>query len=82
MVTDKMLRASAKRIRPSQAGETIAVSLTVTCEECGERFGIAHGLEAEELARATRHAKWLTEQFTWDHIQENKHKGSITLPAL
>jgi len=82
VVTDRPLRSSAKRIRRSQAGLAAPWQMMVKCEQCGEEFGIAHGPAAAELAVAARQAKWLAEQFVWDHIQENKHKGCINLPPL
>jgi Fe2+ or Zn2+ uptake regulation protein len=56
--------------------------VVTTCEECGERFEITHAPEPAAEALAHRQAKWLTQQFTWDHIQETRHRGTILLPPL
>ncbi len=74
---------SARRLRRSAADSSDPAShLVVTCDECGDRFDIAHAPNVVAVALATRQAKWLIDQFTWDHIQETKHKGSIKMPAL
>jgi hypothetical protein len=54
---------------------------TVTCDKCGARFAIGHRLSSQNVELATRQAAWLADQLVWDHIQENKHRGSICLPA-
>ncbi len=82
MVTDRSLRISAKRIRGAHLAEIPSIRMTVTCDQCGEKFGIAYSPEAAGVALVNRQAKWLTEHLVWDHIQENKHKGSILLPAV
>lgn len=53
----------------------------VECSECGESFAIGHDPACPDQALAERQAAWLQERFVWDHIQENKHRGSIVLPA-
>ena len=53
----------------------------VACEQCGDRFAISHDLNALDPELAERQAAWLAEQFVWDHIQETKHRSSVTLPA-
>lgn len=53
----------------------------VACNSCGERFEISHKAASQDAALAQRQAAWLQEQFVWDHIQEHKHRGSISLPA-
>ncbi len=72
---------SARRMRANRS-EPPAVRLTVTCEQCGQQFGIAHDPGVEALALANRQAIWLADRFVWDHIQESPHKGSIPLPPL
>jgi hypothetical protein len=72
---------SARRLRASHPA-LLRTGLTVTCEQCGQQFGIAHDPAPEALAVATRQAKWLADRFVWDHIQETRHKGSIPLPAV
>jgi hypothetical protein len=57
------------------------VMIVVVCSECGERFAISHEPASQDAALAGRQAAWLREIFTWDHIQETKHRGSITLPS-
>lgn len=54
---------------------------TVVCDECGERFALAHRLAFEDAGMAERQAVWLKDKFVWDHIQEQKHSGSIRLPG-
>jgi len=72
----------AKRVRQNSGGAPNLVEMsTVTCDQCGARFIIGHRLSFQNAELATRQAAWLGEQFVWDHIQENKHKGSIRLPA-
>ncbi len=56
--------------------------MTVVCEECGQNFQIMHPMPLRDEGLARRQAKWLAEQFVWDHIQESKHRASIELPAL
>ena len=73
----------AKRLRKNKesAPGTIVME-TVVCPQCGEQFAIGHKLALQDQALATRQATWLADQFVWDHIQENKHQGSIRLPGL
>jgi hypothetical protein len=52
----------------------------VECGQCGQRFSIGHNPAAPDAALAEKQATWLADRFVWDHIQENKHQGSITLP--
>lgn len=54
----------------------------IVCGECGMRFQITHRASASDAALAERQAAWLADQFVWDHIQDNKHRGSIDLPYL
>lgn len=82
MVIDKPLRLSAKRIRGNVPFAIAAIRMTVTCDQCGEKFAIAYSPEASGVALVNRQAKWLVDHLVWDHIQESKHKGSITLPAV
>lgn len=53
----------------------------VACNSCGERFEITHKAAFQDPVLAERQAAWLQDQFVWDHIQENKHRSSISLPA-
>lgn len=72
----------AKRVR--QGGERVSTLVemsTVTCDQCGARFAIGHRLFFQDVELATRQAAWLGERLVWDHIQENKHRGSLRLPA-
>jgi hypothetical protein len=74
---------TAKRLRNSVPIQTYSVTMTtVKCEQCGEKFAIAHRTELQDAPLATRQAAWLSEKFVWDHIQETKHTGSIRLPFL
>ena len=80
--------AVAKRVRQTSASPALTTSpaktqviKVVVCQQCGERFAIAHDLTALDPQLAERQAAWLADQFVWDHIQENKHRGSITLPG-
>jgi hypothetical protein len=74
---------NAKRVRQTQvpAPNNIAM-VTVTCEKCGHEYVIEHRAGLEDVALASRQAAWLAENFVWDHIQENRHSGSIRLPFL
>ena len=75
-------RGMAKRVRSSGESVPDVVEMsTVTCDQCGARFTIGHRLFFQDAELATRQAAWLGEQLVWDHIQENKHRGSIRLPA-
>lgn len=73
-------RITARRLRKQneQAGDC---ELIVVCPQCGERFSIAHEVPCANLDLAEKHTAWLLDRFVWDHIQENKHRGSILLPA-
>jgi len=80
--------AIAKRMRQSGAAPALGtqpartqVVKVVVCQQCGDRFAISHDLTALDPELAERQAAWLADQFVWDHIQENKHRGSVTLPA-
>jgi chorismate-pyruvate lyase len=72
----------AKRVRgTSESVPNLVEMSTVTCDQCGARFAIGHRLFFQDVELANRQAVWLGEQLVWDHIQENKHRGSIRLPA-
>ncbi|HEY6305672.1 MAG TPA: hypothetical protein VI488_04325 [Candidatus Angelobacter sp.] len=75
---------TAKRLRHLSvnppASRTLVMKVVV-CGQCGERFAIGHEPASSDPALAERQAIWLEEHFVWDHIQENKHRGSIALPA-
>jgi len=79
--------ATAKRLRQTSAPSADAPPLktqvikVVVCEQCGDKFAISHDLTTVNPELAERQATWLADQFVWDHIQENKHRSSITLPA-
>jgi hypothetical protein len=80
--------AVAKRMRQSSAvpasgappARTQVVKVVI-CQQCGDRFAINHDLTALDPELAERQAAWLADQFVWDHIQEDKHRSSVTLPA-
>lgn len=73
----------AKRMRSSHDPIAGTVTMqTVSCENCGFHYAIEHRAGSEDPALASRQAVWLAEHFVWDHIQENKHQGSIRLPFL
>jgi ribosomal protein L32 len=74
---------TAKRIRQNKEAATTktVVMNVVECSECGDRFAICHHLTAQDVTLAERQAVWLRDQFVWDHIQEDKHRSSIALPA-
>ena len=74
------LEATAKRLR-KQTGILPTSSLVVVCPQCGDRFSIAREVPCLDPALAERHAAWLQDQLVWDHIQENKHRGSVRLPT-
>jgi hypothetical protein len=57
------------------------VMVTVLCETCDARFAISHLPEFQNVGLAEKQAVWLKDRFVWDHIQEQKHSGSIRLPA-
>jgi hypothetical protein len=75
---------TARRLR--QKTETAAarnsiVMNVVVCPECGQRFAISHDPASQDPDLAQRQSAWLKDQFVWDHIQENKHRALIMLPA-
>ena len=73
---------TAKRIRKNhESPDNVTLMTTVTCESCGEQFAINHRPPFQDVALATRQAVWLADQLVWDHIQEHKHAGSVSLPA-
>ena len=73
----------AKRLRKNkESAPGTIVMKTVVCPQCGEQFAIGHKLALQDESLAARQATWLADQFVWDHIQENKHQGSIRLPGL
>jgi hypothetical protein len=80
---------TAKRLRQKITsvpdGVTIVpnnvVMMIVACDECGARFAILHRAPWQDSTLAEAQAVWLKDQFVWDHIQENKHSGSIRLPS-
>lgn len=80
---------TAKRMRHSVASAPDVVGIvpntivmtTVVCEQCGERFALAHRPAFQDAGLAARQAAWLRDRFVWDHIQEKRHSGSIALPA-
>jgi hypothetical protein len=74
------LAPTAKRLR-KQNGTLPSSALVVVCPQCSERFSIAREVPSPDPALAERHAAWLQDQLVWDHIQENKHRGSVRLPA-
>lgn len=53
----------------------------VVCSQCGQRFSISHDLISPDADLAERQVAWLLDRFIWDHIQESKHRATITLPA-
>ena len=79
----------AKRLRGHlrnvPTGTSIApnsvVMLTVSCDECGAQFALLHPLAAQDFGLAEKQAVWLKEHFVWEHLQENKHAGSVCLPS-
>jgi hypothetical protein len=77
------VKGTAKRLRQLSANtppsRTIVMKI-VACGQCGERFAIGHDPASPDPQLAERQAAWLEEQFVWDHIQESKHRGSISLP--
>ena len=80
--------ATAKRMRqtsavpaPGSPPARTQIVKVVVCQQCGDRFAISHDLAALDPELAERQAAWLADQFVWDHIQENKHRSSVTLPG-
>ena len=72
-------QSTAKRLRKHD-GAAMVSELVVVCLECGERFSIAKEVPCVDQPRVTRLTHWLLDKLVWDHIQENKHPGSILLP--
>lgn len=74
---------TARRLRNSveKAAARTVVMNVVVCGQCGQRFIISHDVISQDAALADRQMVWLLDHFVWDHIQENKHKAMITLPA-
>jgi hypothetical protein len=77
-------RDMAKRLRHTveSAPSRNVVMQIVECFQCGQRFAINHSPISQDAQLAEKQATWLKDRFVWDHIQENKHSGSITLPAV
>jgi hypothetical protein len=78
--------AIAKRMRQNSTGPAPGASPAqvinvVVCPQCGDRFAICQDLIGLDSQLVERQAAWLADQFVWDHIQENKHRSSITLPG-
>jgi hypothetical protein len=80
--------AVAKRVRqtnappaPTAPPAKTQVIKVVVCQQCADRFAISHDLTNLDPQLAERQAVWLADQWVWDHIQENKHRSSITLPG-
>jgi hypothetical protein len=72
----------AKRLRKNkESAPGTIVMTTVVCPQCGEQFAIGHKQALQDPGLASKQATWLEDQFVWDHIQENKHQGSIRLPG-
>jgi hypothetical protein len=77
-------RDTAKRLRrtgENSPGRAVVMTI-VECAQCGQRFAIGHHPTSQDAGLAAKQATWLQDRFVWDHIQENKHQGSITLPAV
>ncbi|HLJ27248.1 MAG TPA: hypothetical protein VKY85_11115 [Candidatus Angelobacter sp.] len=55
---------------------------TVVCDKCGQRFAIDRGTAFQNPELAKKQTSWVTDQLTWDHIQERKHHGTMDLPSL
>jgi hypothetical protein len=73
---------TAKRLRHNvQTVSNAVLMTTVVCDECGARFAITHIPSFQDVALAEKQVAWLKDKFVWDHIQENKHSGSILLPS-
>jgi hypothetical protein len=73
---------TAKRVRHSTEQKLdVVLMMIVTCVDCGNQFAIGHPPEIQDAELARRQANWLKDQFVWDHIQEQKHRASIRLPA-
>jgi hypothetical protein len=77
-------RDTARRLRRTGAnspGRAVVMTI-VECAQCGERYAIGHHPASQDAGLAVKQATWLQDRFVWDHIQESKHQGSITLPAV
>ena len=73
---------TARRLRRNAVGvPDCTVLTTVVCDDCGERFALVYRTAFEDVGMAERQAVWLKDKFVWDHIQEQKHSGSIRLPG-
>jgi hypothetical protein len=74
----------AKRVRNRMppGSPHFTVMSVVVCSDCGAEFQIGHRSNYQDRALADRQATWLADKFVWDHIQENKHPGSVDLPML
>ena len=79
MVTPALTKRTAKRLR-KQNEMCIGSELIVVCPQCGDRFSISREVPCLDPSVAKQHSEWLLDHFVWDHIQENKHRGSIALP--
>ncbi len=74
---------NAKRVRHTDLPSLqVTTMTTITCDKCGHEYAIQHRFGLEDTDLAARQAAWLADNFVWDHIQENKHQGSIRLPFL
>jgi len=74
---------TAKRLRQNRTAappKNVVLNI-VECSQCGDRFAISHDCDTQDPVLAERQSAWLREQFVWDHIQENKHRPTITLPT-
>jgi len=81
--TTPVSNGTARRLRhktENAAARTVVMSVVV-CPECGQRFAISHDPASQDALLAERQAAWLKDHFVWDHIQENKHRALIMLPA-
>ncbi|HYN16190.1 MAG TPA: hypothetical protein VES66_10440 [Terriglobales bacterium] len=73
---------TAKRLRKkTESAPGTVVMTTVVCYQCGAQFAIAHRSASQDQVLAERQAIWLADKFVWDHIQENNHQSSISLPG-
>jgi hypothetical protein len=85
LVDSSCSKAIARRLRrrsESRPARRDVVMNVLTCANCGERFEISHHAASQDAALAEKQMVWLQDQFVWHHIQEEKHPGSINLPAL
>ena len=73
--------ATARRLRKLDRVD-LESELIIVCPDCGDSFSIVGQVPCLDSALARSRGAWLLDQFVWDHIQENKHKASITLPDL